>query len=188
VLFENLARYIIRASFSQDRMTYIPGSESPDGRATVIYRSKDGTTEKDFEALDWLAQLSAHIPARGEQMARYYGYYSNKSRGVRKKEGKDDEVAALIENDLSPKTFKKNWARLIQKVYDADPLVCPKCEGRMRIISFIEQPEVIDKILRHLDLWDPKIHGPPSSKTDHIPELIFDDSFSQLPERDYWME
>jgi hypothetical protein len=135
-----------------------------------------------------VAQLSTHIPARGEQMARYYGYYSNKSRGVRKKEERDDEVAALIENDLSPKTFKRNWARLIQKVYNADPLVCPKCQGRMRIVSFIEQPEVIEKILRHLHLWAPKIHGLPPSKPDYIPELIFDDSYSQLPERDYWID
>ena len=32
-----------------------------------------------------------------------------------------------------------------------DPLVCPKCGGQMKIISFIEkdQSEVIEKILRH---------------------------------------
>jgi hypothetical protein len=36
--------------------------------------------------------------------------------------------------------FRKSWARLIQKIYEADPLVCPKCQGSMRIISFIEDP------------------------------------------------
>jgi len=40
---ENLARYIIRASFSQERMTYL--SEE----------SKDGEKEKVFDALEWLA-------------------------------------------------------------------------------------------------------------------------------------
>ena len=25
---------------------------------------------------------------------------------------------------------------LIQKIYQADPLMCPKCRGQMRIISF----------------------------------------------------
>ena len=34
---ENLAPYIIRASFSQDRMTYIPAYESSDGTAKVTY-------------------------------------------------------------------------------------------------------------------------------------------------------
>ena len=89
---ENLARYIIRASFSQERMTYIPAHESSDVTPKVIYESKDGNTKETFDALDWLALLTTHIPNRGEQMVRYYGYYSNKSRGMRKKEGKDDAV------------------------------------------------------------------------------------------------
>jgi hypothetical protein len=56
----------------------------------VIYESKDGKTKKTFDALDWLALLTTHIPNRGEQMVRYYGYYSNKSLSMRKKEGKDE--------------------------------------------------------------------------------------------------
>jgi hypothetical protein len=31
-----------------------------------------------------------------------------------------------------------------EQVYEADPLMCPRCTGPMRIIAFIEQPEVID--------------------------------------------
>jgi hypothetical protein len=48
---ENLARYIIRASFSQERMTYIPHE------AKVIYQSNDGKEEKNFDALEWLAAM-----------------------------------------------------------------------------------------------------------------------------------
>ncbi|MFP4573442.1 MAG: transposase, partial [Desulfobacterales bacterium] len=40
-----------------------------------------------FNALDWLARLTTHISNRREHMVRYYGYYSNKSRGMRKKAG-----------------------------------------------------------------------------------------------------
>ena len=75
----------------------------------------------------------------------HYGYYSNKCRNLRKKNGKDDGTPAVINSDLSRKTFKKNWARLIQKVYELDPLVCPKCQGEMIIIAFIEQPHIINK-------------------------------------------
>lgn len=70
---ENLARYIIRASFSQERMTYFPEDSK------VIYRSKDGNQEKVFDALEWLAAMCSHVPNKGEQMVRYYGYYSNVS-------------------------------------------------------------------------------------------------------------
>ncbi len=50
---ENLARYIIRASFSQERMTYIPEESK------VVYESKDGKDEKVFDALEWLAAMPA---------------------------------------------------------------------------------------------------------------------------------
>ena len=50
---ENLAGYIIRASFSQERMTYLPDESK------VVYRSKDGKSEKTFDALEWLAAMPA---------------------------------------------------------------------------------------------------------------------------------
>ncbi|MEE9302939.1 MAG: transposase [Thiotrichaceae bacterium] len=137
-----MARYIIRASFSQERVTYIAADQSADGMAKVIYQSKDGTSTKTFDALDWLAQLVTHIPSKGEQMIRYYGFYSNKSRGLRKKAGTDDDVPALIESEVSSKEFRKNWARLIQKIYNANPLVCPKCLGSMRIFALIDDSEI----------------------------------------------
>jgi hypothetical protein len=81
---EKLAKYIIRACFSQERMVYIPVEKSTDGVAKVIYTSKDGRTRKTFDALDWLAQLVLHIPDRYEQTVKYYYFYSNKLRGLRK--------------------------------------------------------------------------------------------------------
>ena len=121
-------------------------------------------------------------------MVRYYGYYSNKSRGLRKKAGTDDQVPALVDSDISRKAFRKNWARLIQKIYNVDPLLCPNCSGTMRIISFIEDDEIIEKILRHLDLWETRCHDPPAPNAVHTPELTYDDSYSQLPPIDYWLQ
>ena len=47
-----------------------------------------------FPVLDWIATLTTHIPNKGEQLVRYYGYYSNVSRGKRKKEKpKENEVS-----------------------------------------------------------------------------------------------
>ena len=74
--------------------------------------------------------MCSHIPDRGEQMVRYYGYYSNVSRGKRK-ETEDDGIPCILEADKSSKEYRKNWARLIQKIYEVDPLTCPKC-GRGR--------------------------------------------------------
>jgi len=54
-----------------------------------------------------------------------------------------------------------------------------RCKGKMRIISFIENGEVVRVILKHLGIWlvrsrpPPKIHAPPtlfeSDATDHPP-------------------
>jgi len=104
---ENLARYIIRASFSQERMKYLKQE------GTVVYTAKDKKTSKSFPALEWLAAMCSHIPNRGEQMVRYYGYYSNVSRGKRKKEDIDNGVPCIIEPEGNVKVFRKNWARLI---------------------------------------------------------------------------
>ena len=45
---------------------------------------------------------------------------------------------------------KANWAVLIKRIYQVDPLLCPKCRSRMQVISVIQDPAVIDKILNHL--------------------------------------
>lgn len=121
---ENLARYIIRASFSQERMTYIPEESK------VIYQSKDGKQEKVFDALEWLAAMCSHVPNKGEQMVRYYGHYSNVARGKRKKQDQDSLISSILQPDGSSKEFRKNWARLIQKIYEVDPLTCARCGAR----------------------------------------------------------
>ena len=50
---------------------------------TVLYRTKMKPGAKKnfaiFPVLDWIATLTAHIPNKGEQLVRYYGYYSNVS-------------------------------------------------------------------------------------------------------------
>ena len=70
-------------------------------------------------------------------------------------------LPSVVDSDMSRKAFRKNWARLIRKVYGADPLLCPKCSNFMRIISFVEEEAVIKKILIHLNLWLPGNHDPP---------------------------
>ena len=75
--------------------------------------------EKVFDALEWLAAMCSHIPDRGEQMVRYYGYYSPAFRGIsrgKRKETEDDAVPCILEADKSSKEYRKNWARLIQKI------------------------------------------------------------------------
>jgi hypothetical protein len=167
---ERLARYIVRSPIALSRMTY------DREHAQVTYRGKTTKTSKVYPALDFLAQLITQTPAPREQMVRYLGYYSNKSRGMRKKESaKDSEVTQAAS---TRKPSSKRWAKLIAKVYLTDPLTCPKCQKPMRIVSFIEQQDVIAKILKHLGIWElPVAHAPPPL----VVEECYVDDYSQLP-------
>ena len=54
---------------------------------------------------------------------------------------------------------------LIKRVYEIDPLACPRCGGQMKVVAFIELPQrdVIEKILRHCGLWHPSTpRAPPA--------------------------
>jgi hypothetical protein len=57
---------------------------------------------------------------------------------------------------LINRPYPRSWARLIRKVYEADPLECPKCKGPLRVIALIEDPAVVRAILTHLGRWQPK--------------------------------
>ena len=46
--------------------------------------------------------------------------------------------------------LRRQWARLIRRIYEADPLLC-ECGHPMRVISFLTDPPVVDKILQHLE-------------------------------------
>jgi hypothetical protein len=72
-----------------------------------------------------------------------YTYHLVVARGKRKKTADDDKIPCIFEPELTDKAFGRNWARLIQKNCEANPLVCPKCSGAMRVIAFIEDPDVI---------------------------------------------
>jgi hypothetical protein len=93
-------------------------------------------------------------------MVRYYGLYSNAHRGKMRKAGADPLYPPIIEDDPTY-VPSKGWADMIRKVYEVDPLLCPSCGGRMRILSFIEEPKTIDRIIRHLELTFEAERPPP---------------------------
>ncbi len=90
---------------------------------------------------------------------------------MRKKAENTKEVPASVHTEQGRKQFRQNWARLIQKIYDVNPLICPKCLDEMRIIAFIERPLIIKKILKHLGIWDTHIHDPPQKPAEKTGQM-----------------
>lgn len=98
------------------------------------------------------------------QTVHYYGACSNKHRGVLRKRlsaargggsAVDDDKCGAGEGAAGPvqqeeRPTRKQWAALVKQKFEADPLVCPKCKARMKIVAVIEKASVIDRILKHL--------------------------------------
>ena len=49
---------------------------------------------------------------------------------------------------------KAAWARLIQTAYEVDPLECVNCGSNMRITALIDDVDMVERILKHLKVWD----------------------------------
>jgi len=143
---ERLASYVIHAPFSLARLHYdrdagiVTYDPRPSSRSNL-----SPTAAEQFSPLDALAALTAHIPAKGQQVVRYCGYYSNKARGQRRLQQRSSPgitPVAVSAPEPEPDDFRRHckraWARLIRKVWAADPLACPKCGRRLRIISLCE--------------------------------------------------
>ena len=102
---ERLAAYILRPNFAATRLCYQPGT------GQVHYCTAKGVA-RSMDALDWIAQVISHIPDPhipdpGTQMVRYYGWYSNASRGKRRLGGQAAaaRAPALIAIRTQPRSF-----------------------------------------------------------------------------------
>ena len=44
---------------------------------------------------------------------------------------------------------RQAWARLLRKVFEVDPLLCPRCQETMEKVALILDPKTVDRILSH---------------------------------------
>ena len=125
-----------------------------------------------FGALDFLAELTQHIPPRRVQLIRRYRLYSSRTKGRLPRmphvaarapqrwrashlpEASDPDGPGFEPLDdgeeVSVNARKRAWARLLAKVYEIDPLVCPNCGWKMKVIAVVQDPVEIRDILTHL--------------------------------------
>jgi len=86
-------------------------------------------------------------------MVRYHGYYSGICRGKRNKQNQDGLASSRASRGSCTKEkLSGEVGQADSTSYEVDPLVCPKCNGRIRIIELMEEREVIKKILARLGL------------------------------------
>ncbi len=119
---------------------------------TVLYRyGKEAREGERLDYLEFITRVTSHIPDKGQVTVRYYGLYANAHRGKVKKSSLVPVPLRMIEEELRP-IPSTGWAEMIRKVYEVDPLVCPQCGGQMKVIAFLTDYAVVDRIINHLKL------------------------------------
>jgi hypothetical protein len=152
-----VARYGARAPVAESRLRYDAEraevdlvSDASEGPYAGVHR---------FAALEFLARLVDHIPAKGEVRVRYYGAYASRRRGWWRRRGvvlAGAGHADVHDTEHEPEPWpalrarRRRWAELLRMVFKVEVEVCPRCGGGMSIVGFVTEHAVITKILAHL--------------------------------------
>nr|ADM26830.1 ISCR20 transposase [Escherichia coli] len=191
---EALGQYVVRGATCAEKIQYDPVSDTVIWTASLkgFYKGKSET----FKGFEFVDQLVAHLPPRRVQLVRRYGVYAGK---VRKQWNSDPiftnwhQRVGKKTTQASPKLFKQNrqrmrkrykslmtwsklrkqsWARLLQKVYEVDPFVCPRCHGSMSVVAIIEDPKELTKIIDWAKQQDREQTATVSARSPPEPVLV----------------
>ena len=117
-----------------------------------------------LDPLEFLARLLTHIPEPGQVMTRYCGWYASQPRGTRARLARlasvgrrltadgilvEEPVAIAEPVNWSLRAARYRWTESLRRIYEVDPLACPRCAAPMRIVAAITDPAVITCILVH---------------------------------------
>ena len=108
---------------------------------------------------EWLARMADHIPDPGRHRTLFYSYYANRVRGDRACE--EPGEGKVEEEPAQKRRCTASEARLIAKVFHADPLTCRKCGGKLKIVAYLHDQVAINRVLTRLGLNPPEEPKPP---------------------------
>jgi hypothetical protein len=163
---ERLCRYVTRPAISLERLTV-----RADGKIQYELKNpfRDGTTHILFSPLDFLSKLAALVPRPRHNLVRYHGIFAPNAR-MRKlivptkcKRGKTktdrNERRSASEPYAADELIAPlNWAQRLKRVFNLDISLCPLCGGTMRVIADITDPDIIQKILDHIEAQPPPLN------------------------------
>lgn len=187
---ERLCRYITRPALCLDRL-------SINGAGQVLYQLKtpfrDGTTHVLFSPADFIARLAALVPRPRVNLTRYHGVFAPSSpmrRAIvptpasarRRRKLKESATAPPTRpcsstesrsDSNDPPTAPLTWAQRLKRVFAIDITLCPLCGGQLRVIADVTDPDLIRKILDHINSRAPPRLPPRRAEAHQIPPDLF---------------
>lgn len=110
-----------------------------------------------------MARLVALVPPLRMHLTRYHGVFAPHSklraaitpahRGTGA--SKPTALAADSAKPPTPRHVAMSWVRRLKRVFGIEIQACARCGGKLAIIASIEQPQLIAKILAHLEKTAP---------------------------------
>ena len=142
---------MLRPPIAQERVT-----TGPDGLVRIVLKHPfaDGTVAIDLDPLSLLSRLAASVPAPGRHTVRYAGVLGSASK-LRPRIVPTPpavEVAEDAGEATKPKRAGcryRSWAELLRTL-GIDAFACPSCQGRMRILALVRDPDEVRRFLQSL--------------------------------------
>jgi hypothetical protein len=166
---ERLCRYITRPAIALRRL-----SLANNGNVVIALKTPydDGTTHVVLNPMEFMGRLAALVPRPRVNLTRFHGVFSPNSK-LREYVVPQEPVEE--QENPKPKAYSMTWAQRLKRVFAIDIEKCEKCGGPVRIIESIEDPDVIQKILKHLGLDQPESpqnRSPPPDQTGQQSTLV----------------
>lgn len=153
---ERLCRYVSCPPVSTERMAL---TSSGQVRYSLKTPYRDGTTHIVLEPLDLMARLAALVPPPRMHLTRFHGVFAphgklraavtpaHRGIGAPKPPIPSDEQNP----PPTPRHVAMNWARRLKRVFRVEIEACARCGGKLKIIASIDGPQVISRVLAHLE-------------------------------------
>ena len=172
---ERLARYATRVVVASERIESVGAGRV---RITTPPDPVTQATVVELDEIELVHRLCQHIPPPRMHMTRHYGAYANRlRRSIRRARAALTEIglappveevsppAEGVSQGVSPRSAtlpgepladaaealrRRSWARLLRKVFEVDPLLCPRCGETMVVVAVITDWVIVDRIARHV--------------------------------------
>ncbi len=147
-----LGRYMARCPIVLDRLEWDGDRDEVLVHPRPSRRGGPFGESERLDVLSFLARVLDPVPEPRQQQVRYWGWYSNAARGKRRRaalgpEGSQNVAASVDRDPPSRRRRHLSWVRLIKKVYESDPLLCPYCGAEMRIVAFVVEASSLRRLL-----------------------------------------
>jgi hypothetical protein len=118
-----------------------------------------------LEPLDFIARLAALVPRPRLNLTRFHGVFAPNFKHRQRIVPRRPHRTIDADKPLAP----MSWMQRLKRVFAIDIETCPDCGGKLRVISCVEDPPLIAKILGHIERRETLItsapRAPPESHT-----------------------